>query len=195
MNKRIFVIQAVIVLTILAMIGVPFVWAGFSAGTLVQVSSVSPFGQLEACGNFPGTIPGPGLGFVDSEVEPWVVVNPTDSDNIVAFWQQDRWSNGGCRGNVAGTSFDGGDTWSIVPVPGITDCTGGPWERASDPWLSFSPDGTLHQMSLVFITDPPPDRVAGFGPNGMAVSKSEDGGLTWSCLLYTSDAADEVVPV
>lgn len=35
-------------------------------------------------------------------------------------------------------------------------------------------------MSLVFITDPPPGSDRGFGPNGMAVSKSEDGGITWS---------------
>lgn len=180
MYKRIVVIQIGIVLTILAMVGAPFVWADFTPGPLVQVSSVSPFGALGDCGYFPGTIPEPGVGFVNSEVEPWVVVNPMNPYNIVAFWQQDRWSNGGSRGNVAGVSLDGGATWQIVPVPGITDCTGGPWERASDPWLSFGPDGTLHQMSLVFDIDPSPDRPGGFGPNGMAVSKSEDGGLTWS---------------
>ncbi len=148
----------------------------------MQVSSTSPFGALEDCGNFPTQVPGfpPSVNFVDSEVEPWVEVNPPNPDNIVAFWQQDRWSDGGARGNVAGVSFDGGATWQIVPVPGITDCTGGPWERASDPWVSFAPDGTLHQMSLVFMTDPPPGNPGGFGPNGMAVSKSEDGGLTWS---------------
>ena len=146
MYKRIVAIQIGIVLVIVAIAGAPFVWAGFETGDLVQVSGVSPFGTLDACGNFPGTIPGPGVVFTDSEVEPWMVVNPIDPDNIVAFWQQDRWSNGGCRGNVAGTSRDGGLTWDIVPVPGITDCTGGPWERASDPWLSFGPDGTLHQI-------------------------------------------------
>jgi len=113
-------------------------------------------------------------------VEPWVDVNPANPDNIVAIWQQDRWSDGGAKGNVAGVSLNGGSTWAIVPIPGITDCTGGPWERASDPWVSFSPDGTLHQMSLVFQANPPEDRIGGFGPNGMAVSKSEDGGLSWS---------------
>lgn len=158
--------------------------AAFAAATgpLVQVSGASPFGALEECGNFPTNVPffPPSVNYVDSEVEPWVVVNPVNPDNVVAFWQQDRWSDGGSRGNVAGVSFDGGAAWQIVPVPGLTECTGGPWERASDPWLSFSPDGTLHQMSLVFQTDPPSRSPFGFGPNGMAVSKSEDGGLTWS---------------
>lgn len=138
------------------------------------------FGPQGGCGDFPGTVGGAGTLFNNSEVEPWVAVNPDNSDNIVAFWQQDRWSNGGSRGNVAGVSLDGGTNWQIVSVPGITDCTGGPWERSSDPWVSFGPDGTLHQMSLVFQVDPSPDYPGGFGPNGMAVSKSEDGGLTWS---------------
>jgi hypothetical protein len=160
-----------------------------AVGPLIQVSTASPFGPLENCGNVPGTVGGPGIAFIDSEVEPWVDVNPADPDNIVAFWQQDRWSNGGSRGNVAGVSFDGGATWAIVPVPGITDCTGGPWDRSSDPWVSFAPDGTLHQMSLVFDVDPPADRPGGFGPNGMAVSRSQDGGLTWSdpILLVETD--------
>jgi hypothetical protein len=46
-------------------------------GPLVQVSDVSPFGALEDCGNFPGEFFGIGVNFVDSEVEPWVEVNPT----------------------------------------------------------------------------------------------------------------------
>lgn len=93
-------------------------------GPLVQVSEFSPFGALANCGNFPGNID-PGTVFLDSEVEPWVDVNPVNPDNIVAFWQQGRWSNGGARGNVAGVSLDGGISWSIVPVPGLTECAAG----------------------------------------------------------------------
>src|SRR5262245_23971667 len=113
--------------------------AGDELGPLVQVSEESPFGPLERCGNFPGEFFGIGVNFVNSEVEPWVEVNPSDSDNIVAFWQQDRWSNGGARSNVAGVSLDGGATFETVVVPGLTDCSGGELERATDPWLSFSP--------------------------------------------------------
>jgi hypothetical protein len=145
-------------------------------GPLVQVSDASPFGALENCGNFPGVLDPAGEVFLGSEVEPWVDVNPQDPANVVGFWQQDRWSNGGARSNVAGASFDGGESWEIVVVPGLSDCSGGFFERASDPWVSFSPDGTLHQISLVFDNDIP----EGFGPNALAVSKSEDGGLSWS---------------
>ena len=151
----------------------------------VQVSGDSPFGPLEDCGNFPGTDPnqpdGLGANFTGSEVEPWLDVNPTDPDNLVAFWQQDRWSNGGARSNVAGVSFDGGETWELVVVPGLTDCSDGPFERASDPWVSFAPDGTLHQMSLVV------NLPTFAGRNGMAVSRSLDGGLTWSDPIFVID--------
>ncbi len=181
MFKKISSVRIASVVIVMAVIGALMVWAyAFNTGALVQVSFTSPFGAQDACGNFPGTIPETGTLFVDSEVEPWVVVNPTDSDNIVAFWQQDRWSNGGARSNVAGVSIDGGAAWDPVVVPGLTVCSGGDFERASDPWLSFAPDGTLHQMSLVFDIDPPQNRPGGFGRNGMMVSKSTDGGETWS---------------
>lgn len=175
MKNKVLLIQIGMMVIILAMTVSPAIGIN---GSLVQVSGLSPFDPLGDCGNFP--ITDNSTNYVNSEVEPWVDVNPANPDNIVAIWQQDRWSDGGSRGNVAGVSLDGGSTWAIVPIPGITDCTDGPWERASDPWVSFSPDGTLHQMSLVFQAKPPEDRIGGFGPNGMAVSKSEDGGLSWS---------------
>jgi hypothetical protein len=45
-------------------------------GPLVQASEESPFGPLEACGNFPGEFFGVGVNFLDSELEPWLEVNP-----------------------------------------------------------------------------------------------------------------------
>jgi hypothetical protein len=116
-----------------------------------------------------------GTNFLDAEVEPWVDVNPTDEDNIVAMYQQDRYSNGGAKGNVSSASFDGGETWTQVAVPADTVCTGGQFDRASDPWLSFSPNGTLHAMSLVTDSGP----TGPTGDNGMVYNRSTDGGLTW----------------
>ncbi len=159
MSQKRWSIPIAVTLFVVAVAGTPVLGA---TGPLVTVSNTSPFGDLDDCGNYPGIFEG--TNFLDSEVEPWVAVNPFDPDNIVAFWQQDRWSDGGSRGNVAGVSFDGGSAWQIVPVPGITECSGSTyWERSSDPWVSFGPDGTLHQMSLVFITDPPPGSERGSG--------------------------------
>jgi hypothetical protein len=175
----------------LAGIAAGIAWADKSVavGPLVQVSGASPLPPFSACGNFPGGFPfGSGINYLDTEVGPWVEANPTDSKNIVAFYQQDRWSNGGSRANVAAVSLDGGATWETVIVPGLSQCTAGQYERASNPWLSFSPNGALHQMSELFNIDPPPSAPGGFGPSAMAVSRSLDGGLTWSGpILIQSD--------
>jgi hypothetical protein len=127
---------------------------------------------------------------VDSEVEPYVDVNPKDPDNIVAIWQQDRWSNGGARGNVAGVSMDGGATWQPVPFGGVSECDGGEFDRASDPWVSFGPDGTVYAMHLVTDAAPPPKKPGGFGRNGMMVQVSRDGGLTWDAPVLIAEETD-----
>jgi hypothetical protein len=63
-------------------------------GNLVQISGPSPFADCTADHVATQT----GMVYLDSEIEPWVDVNPIDSGNIVAGWQQDRWSSGGSRG-------------------------------------------------------------------------------------------------
>jgi len=109
--------------------------------------------------------------FANSEVEPWIDVNPTNPDNIVGGYQQDRWSGGGSRGLVASVTMDGGTTWQQVAIPGTSKCAGGEFDRATDPWLSFGPDGTLWFVSQTFdVFD---------SRTGMLVSRSDDGGLTW----------------
>jgi hypothetical protein len=119
-----------------------------------------------------------GVNFPGSEVEPWLEVNPNNTDNVVTFYQQDRYSNGGSKGNVAAVSFDGGLTFARTVPPELARCTpgGGPFARATDPWISFGPDGALHSMSLVIDPDPP---TGGFGDSAMVYNRSTTGGLTW----------------
>jgi hypothetical protein len=88
--------------------------------------------------------------YPNAEVEPRADVNPTDPLNIVGFYQQDRWSDGGARGLVASVSRDGGASWHRVVMPGISKCSGGAYDRVSDPWLSFAPNGDLYAISLAF---------------------------------------------
>ena len=148
----------------------------FTSGDLIQVSGASPIAPCL------GDQPDSGTNFVDSEVEPWLATDPSDPLHMVGAWQQDRWSNGGSRGDVSAASFDGGQTWTIQEVTRSTTCTGGTaanggnYERASDPWVAISPDGTAYLMTLSVDTNP-----GGFGtsPNAMLVMRSQDGGLTW----------------
>jgi hypothetical protein len=147
----------------------PVAWADpLDAGPPILASGENPLADCPPDGS--------GINFPGAEVEPWIEVNPTDLENIVGFYQQDRYSNGGAKGNVAAVSTDGGSSWTHVEVPNDTRCTGGRFERSSDPWISFGPDGTLHAMSLVTDPDPP---TGGFGANGMTYNRSVDGGLTW----------------
>ena len=143
-------------------------------------SPFTPLGQVESSATnvYAGCPPdASGVVFPHSEVEPWLEVNPTNASNLATFYQQDRYSNGGAKSNAAGVSFDAGANWTQVMVPQNTRCTdGGEYERASDPWISFSPNGVLHSMSLVTDPDLPS---GGFGDNGMVANRSFDGGLTW----------------
>jgi hypothetical protein len=93
-------------------------------------------------------VPQTGNLFKNSEVEPFVSVNPRNPLNLVGVWQQDRWSNGGSQGLGTGVSFDGGVTWKQTYLPysrcaGGTVANGGNYNRASDPWVSFSPNGVV----------------------------------------------------
>jgi hypothetical protein len=147
-------------------------WAGvFTASTPKKVSGASPFASCTADAGQTAT------NFPNTEVEPWVDVNPTNTDNIVATWQQDRWSDGGSRGLVAGVSNNGGKNWSEVVIPKVSACSGNAsYLRASDPWLSFAPNGDLYHIALSAnggIT------AAGFPNSAVLVSKSTDGGSTW----------------
>jgi hypothetical protein len=132
---------------------------------------------------------GSGINFPDSEVEPYVDVNPTDTDNVVGGYQQDRYSNGGAKGNVASVSFDGGATWTQVAIPAHNRCTGptARFERATDPWVSFGPDGVAHFMTLSIDPDPP---TGGFGDNAMVYNRSTNGGLTWESPILLKEDTD-----
>lgn len=155
--------------------------AGAASG-LLPISGLSPYPDggdptdplaVTACNGERQT----GVLYRNSETEPYLAVNPVDPDNMIAAWHQDRWSNGAAQGLGAAYTFDGGVTWTTVTIP-FTRCSGaapgtaGDYGRASDPWVSFGPDGTAHYMALV--ADDTPNR------NGMAVARSSDGGVTWT---------------
>jgi hypothetical protein len=137
-----------------------------------RVSRGDPFESCVLGGN------GTALNYRSAEVEPWIADNPARPANLIGVWQQDRWSDGGAKGQTAGWSFDGGRTWNQTPQP-FTKCAQPfsrtrvlQYERTSDPWVSFGPDGTAYSISLPFDGD--------FIRNGVGVAVSHDGGRTWT---------------
>src|SRR4029450_3143484 len=142
-----------------------------TVGPLRLISGPSPFTN---CNIGPG-----GTNYLNAEVEPWVAVNPTNPSNIIGVYQQDRWSDGGARGLVASVTHNGGASWNRSFAP-FTFCSGGKvanggdFERASDPWVTFAPNGDAYQIALNF-------NGSDFD-NAITVSKSVNGGRTRSPL-------------
>jgi hypothetical protein len=163
---RMLIFGTMALLTVVAVTGASAV--PYSSTPPVQASGVSPFAGCTA-DDVAGQA---GTNFLNTEVEPWIDVNPTNSSNVVGIYQQDRWSDGGARGLVASVSMNGGASFTQVVIPNISACSGNlTYDRATDPWLSFSPNGHLYAMSLSLSHD--------LTRSAMLVSKSTNGGLTW----------------
>lgn len=153
--------------------------SSYAVNSLVPVSGASPFANCTAdhIAAQSGTV------FVNSEVEPQIAGRPKNSQNLVGGWQQDRWSNGGARGDVAGVSTNGGQSWQTVTIPKTTLCTGGEYERATDPWVTIAPNGDVYFLSQTLNDSNP--------TNAMLVNKSTTGGQTWGdpiTLIRDTDA-------
>ncbi|HLX28555.1 MAG TPA: sialidase family protein [Casimicrobiaceae bacterium] len=143
----------------------------------VRVTGLSPF--IAGCDRTPPTA----TLFVNAEVEPQIAIDPRDPSHLIGVWQQDRWSDGGARGNRTGYSFDGGLTWTLTQAP-LSRCTGGiagfgmmgaDFARASDPWITIGPDGIAYQSAIAFNGD----TFAAGSSSAIVVSRSADGGRNW----------------
>jgi hypothetical protein len=165
-----------LLLLVAAAIGLCAVTSGASAGSFVVAPLTTDSGPTPFAGCTAGTAPGSVL-YPNAEEEPWVDVNPTNPLNLIAVWQQDRWSDGGAHGLVTGVSHDGGLTWTRT-FPHFSTCAGGTaqnggdFDRASDPWVSFGPDGTAYQVALTINVNN--------NVNAVLASRSTNGGDTWS---------------
>jgi hypothetical protein len=117
-----------------------------------------------------------GRNFLSAEVEPSLAVHGT---HMIGMWHQDRWSNGGGHGIGVGYST-GGTNWKQTTFPDDMCVAGTPsslsfYQRSSDPWVSFSKDGTIAYASALSFNN-----VNNF--NAVAVGTSTDGGATWANL-------------
>jgi hypothetical protein len=124
-----------------------------SVGPLSLASGPSPFAGCTDPGALDPGSP-PGTNYINAEDEPFVAVDPANAANVIAAFQQDRWSNGGARGLSTAVSADGGSSWTEPAAPHFSTCAGGTaanggaYDRSSDPWVSIGPDGRAYQVSL-----------------------------------------------
>lgn len=146
-----------------------------TVGDEIQISGPSPFGGCTADDVATQELDG-SVVYPNSEIEPYIDINPVNPANLVAVFQQDRWSDGGARGVASTVSDDGGATWAPVTPPPFFLCAGATsYERATDPWVTYAPNGDVYFQSLSFDSDP---NLFG-GNHALLVSKSTDGGHTW----------------
>jgi BNR repeat-like domain len=149
----------------------------FTSVPQVRVSQPQTFGACNGAAQA-GTL------YDGTALEPTLVINPTNSANLVAEYQQERWDNGGSQALTLSVSFDGGMTWQVREAA-FSVCTGGGpantgnYLRASNGWLTVSPTGVIYALSLSFTGG----ALLPGSSNAQLASRSLDGGNSWSIPL------------
>jgi hypothetical protein len=135
-----------------------------------QLTETSPL--LDGC-----AAPLDGTNFRNAEVHPHIAADPANRGRVVAVYQQDRWSAMGSNAQLTLVSDDFGETWTAATPPRLSACTGGAVDNggdfavSTDSWAAFGPNGTAFQVAMAINAD---------YSTGMLVSRSTDGGMTWS---------------
>jgi hypothetical protein len=156
----------------------PAAAADYTAGpTVVASPASSPL--LDPCPYQPNES-AEQKNYKDTEVEPQVAVNPTDANNVIGVFQEDRWSDGGAHGLLAAVSMNGGSSY-VNNWAEFSSCSDRPeteyfehLPRATDPWVSFDAAGRAYQVGLPIIDG------SLTGESAVTVSTSTDKGLNWS---------------
>lgn len=111
--------------------------------------------------------------------EPYLAINPTNPQNIVAAWMGMKLTGGLFRIAIkTRASFDGGDTWS--PVNSLPHFGAG--YGSADPSMAFDQSGNLYVAYIDYKQSP--------DSGGIYVSKSVDGGLNWDTIGKAFDMYD-----
>lgn len=119
-----------------------------------------------------------------------MAVNPRDPSKILVAWIQD-----GRATDLVMASRNGGRTFSRILVPGLSACTGGPFQVASDPGVDFSADGRQAWFSAIVVDIEDmatASEAEGEGANSsMYAFRSSDSGLSWSTPSVIQPATDQ----
>jgi Secretion system C-terminal sorting domain len=119
------------------------------------------------------------------EGEPFIAVNPSNSQHLVVAWMGFVPANGIRLSIKIKTSFDAGATWSAAyPIPHVVSTY-----QSADPSMAFDDNGNLF-LSFVDYRKTPDS-------GGVYLFKSVDGGLNWSAptLMIDGYADGSKLPV
>jgi hypothetical protein len=147
-----------------------------TTATAVRVTGPTPFSANCLA------VPAGATAYANAEVESHLAIDPANPNHLVAAWQQDRLSDGGARGLATAVSVDGGTTWSTPQASPFTQCAGGVFARASDPWIAVSGTTAL-QIGIAFTGT----ALAVGARSAVLVSRSTDGGASWGAPVILVD--------
>ena len=151
--------------------------ASHSAGKAIRASGPTPYRD--------GCVPGGKATGLESE--PSIVAGRGDPRTVVVAWRQDADPAGNMEGGLPLTdngAVSHGRGFRQFAFPGLSACDGGPtrYVGATDPWLAAGPRRTFWFAGLAFTAG---------NPGAVAVSRSTDGGESWSRSVLVDEDADD----
>jgi hypothetical protein len=113
------------------------------------------------------------------EGEPFIVINPTNTQNIVVAWMGFVAANGIRLSIKIKSSFNGGITWNnTLIMPHIVSTY-----KSADPSMAFDESGNLYLSYIDYREDP--------DSGGVYLFKSTDGGISWGNTVLMINAYDD----
>ena len=111
--------------------------------------------------------------------EPYLIINPANSQNLVAAWMSLKYANGQIHIALkTRASFNGGTTWSTaVTLPHFGTAYG-----SADPSMAWGKNDTLYLSYIDYRQSP--------DSGGIYVARSANGGLTWDTPSKAFDVYD-----
>ena len=119
-----------------------------------------------------------------SQAEPHIARSVVNPDFLAATFQEGRFTNGGSVDCGYSISSDGGLTWSRALIPNLTQTTGGPYYRDTDPVAGIDLNGYVY-LNTEGATD------VNFNNGIVLISRSTDGGATFGApvVVYQPSSA------
>ena len=176
-SKRILAVGLVPLLGAVAALGLVAAPAGPELTTPATNMTFSASGKAQGVSNASASVPWANIrvnsdNSSEAQNEPFVAVNPNNSKHLVVG--ANSWQVGNGHFEVfAYVSFDGGQSWA-TSQPYINRNAGR--INAADPTVAFGADGSVY---FAFVALTPAD-------GAVAVSRSVDGGLTWSSQTWAT---------
>lgn len=121
-----------------------------------------------------------------AQAEPHIVRSPVNPDLLLAIFQEGRYTNAGAVSCGYAVSHDGGLSWTRSLIPGLTQVSGGPYFRASDPVAAIDHRETLYLNTVAAAN-------SSFGLGVVTLSRSTNGGATFDPPVEVFRSTNETV--